>query len=247
MENTNHPSDPPPQGEESGNAGISPARIAGVLLILTAVATVVSVISRVSASSDQATLAASLMAIAENRGVYGAGGAARLVSAITLMAGAWYLSRTWVIREGWGNPLVPLLFAVSAVFTAVSGISAVALAVMAPTVTDPALITPDAAAETVNLLRWLPGKIGFALAGLALLVAARQQWKGGGKLRRLAPVSAIIGLAMQFIWIDSATFMHPINGTAFVLWLLLIGSMLAGGFVERHFRAMRKTAEQGSQ
>ena len=214
MENTNHPSAPPLQGGESGNARDSTARIAGVLLILTAVATVVSVFARVSADTDQATLAESLVAIAENRGLYGA------VSAVFAAVS--------------GSPLVPL--------------SAVALAaVMAPTVTDPALIAPNAATETVDLLRWLPGKIGFALAGLALLVAAWQQWKGGGKLRRLAPVSAIIGLAMPFIWIDSATFMHPTNGTAFVLWLLLIGSMLAGGFVERHFRAMRETAEQGSE
>lgn len=202
MENTNHPSAPPLQGGESGNARDSTARIAGVLLILTAVATVVSVFARVSADTDQATLAESLVAIAENRGLYGA---------------------------------------VSAVFAAVSGISAVALAAMAPTVTDPALIVPNVATETVDLVRRLAGKIGFAIAGLALLVAAWQQWKGGGKLRRLAPVSAIIGLAMPFIWIDSATFMHPTNGTGFVLWPVLIGSMLAGGFVERHFRAMRET------
>ena len=43
---------------------------------------------------------------------------------------------------------------------------------------------------------------------------------------------------MQFIWIDAATFMHGINGIAFVLWLTLIGVMLATGRVERQFSAM---------
>ena len=215
------------------------ARIAGVLLILTAVATVLAVAARVAADADQPTLAESLEVIAENWVLYGAGGVARLVSAITLIAGARYLARTWIVREGWGASLVPTLFVVSGVFTAISGASAAALAVTAPAASDPALLATGAATETIDLFRWLAGKIGFALAGLALLVAARQQWKGGGMLRRLSPVSAIVGLAMQFIWIDAATFMHPINGTAFVLWLVLIGSMLAGGSVERHFQAMR--------
>ena len=51
-------------------------------------------------------------------------------------------------------------------------------------------------------------------------------------------MTATIGILMQFIWIDSATFMHPINGTAFFLWLVAIGAMLATGRVERHFSAM---------
>lgn len=243
METTVQPDAHQPHRNEATSGRDSAARLAGILLILTALATIVAVFARVSADTDQATLGESLAAIADHRILYGAGGIARLVAGITLIAGAWYLSRTWVIREGWGNPLVPLIFAVSSVFTAVSGISALALAATTPALSDPTLLEPSAASETINLFRWLAGKIGFAVAGLALLVAARQQWKGGGKMRRLSPLSAIIGLAMQFIWIDSATFMHPINGTGFVLWLLLIGSLLTAGFVERHFRAMRAARE----
>ncbi|MDE2817355.1 MAG: hypothetical protein OXM03_09215 [Chloroflexota bacterium] len=244
METTVQPDAHQPHRNEATSGRDSAARLAGILLILTALATIVAVFARVSADTDQATLGESLAAIADHRILYGAGGIARLVAGITLIAGAWYLSRTWVIREGWGNPLVPVLFAFSAVFTAISGIAAAALAISAPVVADPTLLEPSAAAETINLFRWLAGKIGFAVAGLALLVAARQQWKGGGKMRRLSPLSAIIGLAMQFIWIDSATFMHPINGTGFVLWLLLIGSLLTAGFVERHFSALRTAQEK---
>ena len=57
----------------------------------------------------------------------------------------------------------------------------------------------------------------------------------GGTLRWIAPGSLVIGVAMQFIWIDSATILHPIVGTAFFLWLLAVGTMLSTGRVEQHF------------
>ncbi|MCY4579684.1 MAG: hypothetical protein OXD31_11635 [Chloroflexi bacterium] len=84
-------------------------------------------------------------------------------------------------------------------------------------------------------LRWIAGKIGFAAAGIALIIAARYQWRVGGTLRKIAPASAILGVAMQFIWLDSTTILHPIIGTVFFLWLLVIGTMLTTGRVERHF------------
>ena len=196
----------------------------------------VAVVGRVAADADQDTFEWSMAFIAMNSGLYGIGGAARAVSGVTLIAGAWYLWRTWIIRERLGTPLAPGLFAVSGLFTAVSGVCAVVLVLLAPDVSDTAILTtPDRSLETVAHLRWLTGKIGFAVAGLALIVAARYQWMVGGTLRYIAPVSAIIGLAMQFIWIDAATIAHPIIGVAFFLWLLAIGFMLASGRVERHF------------
>ena len=184
--------------------------------------------------------------IAVNSGLYGLGGAARAVSGVTLVAGAWFLLRTWIIRERLGTPLVPALFVVSGLFTLVSGACAVVLALFAPDVSDTAILTtPNQSLEPVAYVRWLTGKIGFAAGGLALIVAARYQWMGGGTLRYIAPVSAIIGLAMQFIWIDSATVMHPIIGVAFFLWLLAIGFMLASGRVERHFVAISGEVSPG--
>ncbi len=85
-------------------------------------------------------------------------------------------------------------------------------------------------------MRWVVGKIGFAAAGIALLVAARYQWRVGGQLRKVAPASAILSIAMQFIWLDSAN-THQMVGTLFLLWLMVIGTMLATGRVERHFIA----------
>ena len=89
--------------------------------------------------------------------------------------------------------------------------------------------------EAAFELRWIAGKIGFAVAGAALVVAARYQWRAGFALRKIAPVSAALGIAMQFIWLDSATLVHPVVGTGFFLWLAAVGSMLATGRVERYF------------
>ena len=214
---------------------VSEARIAGALLLLTALATAVAVIGRVAADADQATLAESLVSISEARGLYGLGGAARLISGVTLLAAAWYLSRTWIIRERLGTPLVPILLAVSGAFTAVSGACAVLLAVSAP---DVAAVSVAPLMENSELLRWLTGKIGFAAAGLALIVAARYQWKVGGALRYIAPASLVIGIAMQFIWFDVVTLLHRISGVAFLVWLISVGGMLFAGRVERLFRRM---------
>ena len=210
----------------------SNARAGGLCLILTAFATVVAVVGRVAAGADQPTLAESLVVISENSGLYATGGAGRLLSGVALVAGAWFLSQTWIIRERLGTPRIPALFAVSGLFTIISGACALALVASGLEVT----IT----VETTAYLRWLSGKIGFTAAGLALMLAARYQWKVGGRIQHVAPVSAAIGIAMQSIWIDGATVLHQISGGAFILWLLLIGAMLVTGRVERRFAAMSK-------
>ena len=224
------------------NSRIEPdvsARVAGALLLLTAAATMVMVFTRVAADADQPTLLESLRAIEESRWTYGASAAARFVSGLALLAAAWYLSRTWIVRERFGTPLVPWLLAASGVVTAASGACAGALAVyqLPETAAAGGIASFEApgAMEAAATMRWLTGKIGFAIAGFGLLAAARYQWMAGGGLRAIAPASAIIGAAMQFIWIDAATILHPIVGTAFFLWLVVVGAMLCTGRVERRF------------
>jgi len=226
-------SHPPTFTEATGDrTPDSNARKGGLSLILTALATGVAVGGRVAAGADQPTLAESLVVISESSGLYAIGGAGRLISGVALVAGAWFLSKTWIIRERRGTSRVPALFAVSGLFTILSGACAVALAASGPEAT--------LAVETTAYLRWLTGTIGFTAAGLALMLAARYQWKTGGPIRYIAPLSAVIGIAMQFIWIDGATGMHQISGVTFTLWLLAIGAMLVTGRVERHFAAMPK-------
>ena len=219
------------------------ARRAGLILLLTAAATVVMVYARVAADADQPTLLESLWAIAANKSMYSLSGAARFISGATLIAGAWFLLRTWIVREGFGTPLVPYLFVASGAFTAVSGVCALVLAASAPDASEAAALSAvDSSTETVAYLRWLTGKIGFSAAGLALVVAALRQWRAGGAIRRIAPASALIGIGMQLIWVDAATVAHRITGVAFFVCLIVIGVMLLTGRVERHFAATRDSS-----
>ena len=213
----------------------------GVFLLLSAAATAAMVAARIASDTDQPTLVESLRAVEDNRALYGVAGFARFLSGAALLLAASFLLRTWIIRERFGTPLVPRLFLVSGVLTAISGGCAVLIAVYPGSLVDSGAGSlaggVPAFVEAVSDIRWIAGKIGFAAAGAALLAAATQQWKVGGALRRIAPASAVIGLGMQFIWIDAATLAHPIVGAAFFFWLIGIGTMLATGRVERRFIA----------
>lgn len=205
-------------------------RNVGLFLVLTAIATVIAVVGRVSAAADHEVLTATLAGIAENRGLYGLGGAGRLVSGVTLIAAGWFLFRVPSDSGRWRSAVVPLLFAVSGAFTACSGGSAVALAAVATPGMDPAGLEALASRqESTMWLRWFTGAVGFAVAGLALLVVARRQRGAGGTLRRFAPASALLGLAIQFVWLDAATVVHMITGTLFLVWLAVGGAMLLQG------------------
>ena len=232
-----------PMETPTGQPKDSAARRAGLFLLLTAAATVVMVYARVSADADQPTLLESLRAIAASKAMYSLSGAARFISGVTLIAGAWFLLRNRVILGGFGIPIVPYLFVASGAFTAVSGVCALALAASAPDAPGAAALSAvDSSTEIVAYLRWLTGKIGFSVAGLALGVAAHRQWKAGGAIRRIAPASASIGIGMQFIWVDAATIMHRITGVAFFVWLIVIGVVLLTGRVEQHDAAMHDSS-----
>ncbi len=227
------------------------ARLAGACLLLTAATTVLMVFTRVAADADQDTLLESLLAVDENRALYGISGVARLLSGVALLAGGWFLVSTWIIRGRWASPLVPYLFAFSALFTIISGACTILIAAYpAP---ETSLVAGEVSGdvsrpvEIVSQVRWIAAKVGFTLAGLAVIVAARFQWQVGGTLKWIAPSSLVIGLAMQFIWVDSATIMHPIIGTAFFLWLVAVGTMLITGKVELHFAAKYIQSGDASQ
>ena len=231
--------------EETSNPSLkNPAALmAGLFLLLTAAATIVMVYARVSADADQPTLLESLRAIEANNGMYSLSGIARSISGVTLIIGALFLLKTWVISEGYGTRLVPYLLLGSGGFTLASGASALILAADASGAASFGSV--DGSTEVVATLRWLTGKIGFAAAGLALLTAAQRQWKAGGVIRALAPASALVGISMQFIWIDAATIVHRASGVAFFIWLIVIGMMLITGRVERHFTQMRVDSSGG--
>ena len=205
----------------------SPQRRAGLLLLFTAIATVVSVFARVSADSDQPTLAESLAAISENQAAYLAGGTARFVSGVSLLLAGWFLRTVLTFPGSPAVQVTSFLLISSGILTAVSGVSAVALGVSAPGLTGstnsgtvPSLI------QFLADLRWLTGKAGFTAAGLGLAAAAIPMWKSGGAFRIVAPASVVAGVAMLFIWVDAATFMHRVTGPAFLVCTIIVGCVL---------------------
>lgn len=228
--------------QTSGGAASVPrdqaARTAGVLLLLTAVTTLVMVYARVASDTDHPTLLESLRAIADSKGMYSLSGAARALSGIALVFGALSLSKTWVIEERFGSPLVPYLLITSGVFTAMSGLYAILLAA---SLGEASTVSTNATTDALHTVRWVSGKVGFTTAGLALALAGLRQWQSGGMLMRIAPASLAIGIAMQLIWVDAASIVHRFSGIAFVVWLALIGVMLVTGRVERHFARMRQS------
>lgn len=201
-------------------------RTAGIFLLLTALATAISVPARLAADADLPTLDESLAAIGAAKLAYGTGGAARMVGGLTLVAATiplWRCLRDYnVVASG----AAALFFVTSGLASMVSGAAALALAVAAPTdLTPPELVVlPEE--EFAFAIRWLAGTLGFTLAGLALVALGPVQWQMGGLLRITAVVDVVLGVAMLFIWVDAATVVHRITGIAFLLWLIAVGLWL---------------------
>ena len=200
---------------------------AGSFLLLTAAATLLMVYARVAADADRPELLESLRAISDNRGMYTLTGAARLISGLTLFAGAWYLWRTHFVQGRMGKPAASALFAISGTLTADSGVSALLLAGAAPEAAASGSV--NSFTEAISLLRWLTGKMGFAAAGLALVVVGIDRWSADGGPKAFALATAVLGVTMQFIWIDAATVAHRIVGIALFWWLIAAGIMLLRG------------------
>ena len=220
-----------PSGAAVASTADGALRNAGLFLILTAITTVVAVVGRVGAGTDLPTLAESLAAVAESRGLYGVGGAGRFASGVTLIVAAWWLFRMGAGGGRTATPVVASLLTASGLLTAYSGAAAVVLAAVAPDGMAATAPAGDAARQlaATATLRQLSGAVGFAVAGLALLVAGCHQWAVGRELRGMAIVSALLGLTMQFVWFDAATLMHAVSGTALLVWLAVVGGMLRQG------------------
>ena len=127
-------------------------RIAGIFLLLTALATAISVVFRLMAGADDtpftdsvtqrlnmdameiARLEASekLHAIGSASVAYGTGGAARLVAGLTLLAAGLFLWRTLHSVHPGAMTVVAVLLVASGIASAVSGAAATALSSVAP-------------------------------------------------------------------------------------------------------------------
>jgi hypothetical protein len=226
-------------------------RTAGIFLLLTALATAISVPARLIAGADDTPLADAvaqsrnldtamiaqlelserLSAIGSAKVPYGIGGAARLIGGLTLLAAGLLLWRVLRAYQPAAMGLAAALLVASGIASAVSGACAIALAVLAPEAQSTAVLRSAGALvpgteEMLFTIRWAAGTLGFTLAGLALVALAAVQWRMGSILRVSGVVGVVLGVAMLFIWIDAATVVHRISGIAFLIWLTVAGLWL---------------------
>ena len=118
------------------------------------------------------------------------------------------------------SPVASLL-CLSGVCTTLSGVAAIVMAVGASTGEQSVFL------ESAYHVRWAMGKVGFSLAGLALVAGVRPRWAITDSPRFLAVASAVLGAAMLFIWWDAVTVVHRAVGILFLIWLLAVGATLA--------------------
>ena len=139
-------------------------RTAGIFLLLTALATAISVPARLAADADLPTLEESLAAIGSAKVAYGTGGVARMVGGLTLVAAALPLWRAMRAYFPVAMGAAAAFMIASGIASMVSGATAVALAVAAPTDVIPAelIILPEE--EAAFTLRSVAGTLGFTLA-----------------------------------------------------------------------------------
>ena len=156
-------------------------RTAGIFLLLTALATAVSVTARVSADADATPFTDSvalrlsldaaeiarleakerLHAIGSASVVYGVGGVARLAGGLTLLAAGIYLRRAMSAVNPGAITVVALLLAASGIASAVSGAAAIGLAVLAP---EPQTVTVLTSGESGWARLAQPGEPGAQTA-----------------------------------------------------------------------------------
>ena len=231
-------------------------RTAGVFLLLTAIATAISVPARLMVGADdtpftdalaqsqtlesavvaQLAMAEKLAAIGSAKSAYAIGGAARLVGGLTLLVAGLALWRSMSSVHPVAMAAAAALLVASGIASAISGASAVALSVLASESQRTVVLTPGAtlvgsSEETLFTLRWVTGSLGFTLAGLALVALSLVQWRMGGILRVTGVVVGVLGVAMLFIWLDAATVVHRISRIAFLVLLIVTGLPLATGWL----------------
>ena len=211
-------------------------RVSGLLLLLTAVATAVSVMTRLNSSMEPLAGSPIQLPTILDTGQYVIAGAARTLSGLALLAAAAYLWSALRGSQPQAMGVAAALLVLSGAATAISGAAMLALAGGIPeavygTAALMAWSTPGWV-EPADAARWIAGKVGFTLAGLGLIALAPVQWRIGGLLKVSAVADVIIGVAMLFIWVDAATVMHRVSGIAFLFWLIVSGVWLVAGLLK---------------
>ena len=221
-------------------------RLAGMFLLLAALANVAMVYARLAADADQATLRLTLQAIDDNTLAYAGSAMARIASGAFLFVAAGVLRGVLSPYHPLAARVATAALSISGLVTLVSGVCAIVL-----TTFGPAAIAFDGTqllgwAGWLEIAREITGKVGFTLAGVGLIALGPVQWRAGGLLKGSAVADVIIGVVMLFIWVDAATMMHRISGIAFLVWLVISGLWLVAGLLKPPAPAIEQDGPQNA-
>lgn len=219
---------------------ISSTRAAGILLLLTAVATAVSVMTRLGGSMEPLADSPVQLPVILDSVQYVVAGAARALSGLLLVAAAVFLRLALRRGQPVAAGIATTVLEISGTATAISGAAMLALVGGLPQASDSTatLVAWDAPGwvEPVDGMRWIAGTVGFFLAGLGLIALGPVQWRVGGALKVGAVAGVVIGIGMLLIWVDAATVMHRVSGIAFLIWLIVSGVWLTLGLMQPNRR-----------
>ena len=149
-------------------------RISGLLFLLAAVATAVSVMTRLSGSMEPLEGSPIQVPIILDAGQYIVAGAARTVSGLALVAAAVFLKLALRRDQPVAAGIAMTLLELSGAATAISGVAMLALAGG----------LPQAAEGTATLAAWdMPGWVGAVTGYVGLPERSGSRWPGWGSSR----------------------------------------------------------------
>ena len=197
------------------------ATTAGLLLIVSAIAAVAMVWTRLQADIDQPTFEETLAAIDQNTLWYTWHGLARTFFGALLIVVAAFIGPAMFLARGWQLRLSSILLNLGGIAMIVSGV----LVIFISTVywTDAYDIA------TFDHYREVTGSIGNTFIGLAIVLLSVVQWRLSGFMKPVALLAPFVGIGMILVWIDATTILHRISGTGFLIWLLATAIVLVSG------------------
>ena len=181
------------------------ATTAGLLLIVSAIAAVAMVWTRLQADIDQPTFEETLAAIDQNTIWYSWHGTARAFFGVSLIIAAAFIKPAMFLARGWQLRLSSIVLNLGGIAMIVSGVLVIFISLLDRRSTSKvSTITARSRKYRQHLYRF-----GHHPAEMAI-----------GFHEASGLLAPFVGIGMILVWIDAATILHRISGTGFLIWLL---------------------------
>ena len=189
----------------------------------------VQVATRTASNDSQIVFSDSLQMIAQNQALYLTSMYASVISNALLAGLAAGLYSTFRIYQpdlARAGAFLLLATAVVSMVAAVAGLALASLAQEFVGVTGNQENSLASSAQAVEVFRAYAGRTGFTFSALSLLAfGGLISWQGPIP-KWLGWLGILVGVMMLLIWSESATLLHRIGGTGYLVWLAITGGWL---------------------